>query len=108
MADGIGMLPDSRTAAFQSGIEPTTGSPGLAAETAKWRQAVARNRRPAMKSYYPSSVLTAQSVVPSQSGYSAGDYSRLIPGGMLPSPNAMSMSTYRALNPIQFGTKLTI
>lgn len=58
--------------------------------------------------YHPSSILTAGQVIPSQSGYSMSDYSRVTPEGMLPTMNGMAADTYMTLNPRQFGTKLTI
>lgn len=109
----MGSAPGGRSEAFQSGVRGPGNhgpiAPSLMAEQSKWNMAAAQHHRMASDLYTPSSVLTANSVVPSQSGYSAADYAnRVTPSGVLPSPNGMSQQTYHTLNTTQFATRLQI
>lgn len=109
----MGFQPGGRSEAFQAGVRgPGNHGPlalSLMANQSKWNMAAARGRNNVDEiGYKPSSVLTADQVVPSISGYSERDYSRVTPTGVRPSMNGYASDTYDIKNPTQFRTQLTI
>lgn len=86
--------------AFQLGL--TGGGPyasSLMEDQTKFNMQVPRH-------FSPNSIL--QQYMQSPNGMSANDARRMTPGGMLPTSNAQSLSTYNARNPTTFGTALKI
>jgi hypothetical protein len=58
-------------------------------------------------SFTPNSVLQQYMLSPNN-GNSAADAARQTPMGQLPSQNGMAQSTYQAMNPSNYGTRLKI
>lgn len=90
----------SRTDAFNLGL--VGGGPvatSLMEDQTKFNMQVPRH-------FAPNSIL--QQYMQSPNGMSAADARRMIPGGMLPTANAQSLSTYNARNPTTYGTPLKI
>lgn len=91
---------DSRYQSFSAGVKGgPVGSSSVMANSMKFNSA-----NPGR--YHVSSVLDVGHAVPSKSGYSDRDYTRITPSGELPSSNGMSPGDYSLINSTQFPTHI--